>query len=329
MATSAEQIERLLEGLVSGGYAIVNEFDSGARPVTIAVANADGVREFRVFCWNITPGGQGRSPDERRVQTTRPNDAPFLIPDDLQTLVLGYDEDHDLFAAWDVEKHPNPSSSASLQIPLGRATLEEGAATGFAARERQLEEGVVEVVVVFRPELVADYLDLLPAFSVSDPGEGIATAAAGRGEERPLEELPGDIHRRRAISEVSRAVRDARFRSGVLRAYGFQCAFCGLGAGLTHAAHIRSVQAGGADQIRNGLAACPTHHAAFDLGILIVEDDFSIRLNDQRLDAVRATEDDRDGLQGALLPRLRLPEQEELRPAVDNLQAHRRRWLGE
>src|SRR5689334_19047082 len=101
----------------------------------LVVSDGGAPRELRVFCWNVTSGGQGRSPDEFRVQTTRPGDVPFHIPG-TQTLVLGYHEELDVFAAWDAEKHPNPSESASLQIPL--ETLQRAAETGFAARDRPL-----------------------------------------------------------------------------------------------------------------------------------------------------------------------------------------------
>jgi putative restriction endonuclease len=324
VATRTEQIERLVDGLTSAGYTVINEYNATDRPVTLVVTNGRQLREFRVFCWNVTSGGRGRSPDEFRVQTTRPGNVPLHIPG-TQTLVLGYHEDLDVFAAWDAEKHPNPSESASLQIPL--ETLERAAETGFAARDRPLgTNGVVEVVVAFKPELLSDYLDILPRLDVSDPEEGSATAAAASGEDRPVEELPGDAERRRTISSVSRAVRSAQFRDRVLRAYGYRCAFCDLGASLCQAAHVRPVYLGGVDQVMNGVAACPTHHLAFDRGLILVEDDLSIRRNDARLREVGATQEDRDALDEALRPMLRAPSPPALRPSQDNLAAHRALW---
>jgi putative restriction endonuclease len=324
VATRAEQIERLVDGLTSAGFTVISDYDPDDRPVTLVVTDGRVSREFRVFCWNVTSGGRGRSPDEFRVQTTRPGNVPFHIPGS-QTLVLGYHEDLDVFAAWDSEKHPNPSESASLQIPL--ETLERAAETGFAARDRPLgTTGVVEVVVAFKPELLSDYLDVLPSLDVSDPEEGSATAAAASGEERPVEELPGNAERRRTISSVSRAVRNAQFRDRVLRAYEYRCAFCDLGASLSQAAHVRPVHLGGVDQVTNGVAACPTHHLALDRGLILIEDDLSIRLNDARLTEVGATQEDRDALEKALRPMLRTPSPAALRPSQDNLAAHRALW---
>jgi putative restriction endonuclease len=239
--------------------------------------------------------------------------------------VLGYDEERDIFVAWDATTHPNPSASASLQVPI--ETIEEAASTGFAGRERSLADGTPEVVVAFRPELVATYLNLIPAFHVTREDEGEATASAARGVERPLEELPGNVEQRRTIRKVARLVRDARFRDAVLRAYDRRCAFCGLGLGLVQAAHLRPVREEGADQVRNGVAACPTHHAAFDAGLVVIDDDFAIRVNSARLEARGTTEEDVARLAESLLDQLRLPEAEALRPAPENLLVHRKRWL--
>jgi putative restriction endonuclease len=70
----------------------------------------------------------------------------------------------------------------------------------------------------------------------------------------------------------SRRKRDPAFRETVLRTYGYKCAICGLGARLgdilvgLEAAHIKWVQAGGPDEITNGLALCSIHHKLFDRG---------------------------------------------------------------
>lgn len=325
MASKAEQIERLVDGLVDGGLIVRNDFDPQDRPVTLIVADARRTRDLRIFCWNITSGGHGRSPDEFRVQTTRPRNVPFRVPGGPQTLVLGYDESRDVFAAWDAEKHPDPSGSASLQV--ARETLERAAEIGFAARERPLgSHGVVEIVVAFRPELVTDYLEILPGLDVTDPVEGAATADAASGGERPLEEIPGDEERKRTIVEVSRAVRNAQFRSAVRRAYDKRCAFCGLNAQLPESAHISAVYRGGLDQIKNGVLACPTHHLALDRGLILIRDDYSITVNERRLREVGASEEDREILRAGLLEALRLPHEVSFRPSAENLAAHREQW---
>lgn len=78
---------------------------------------------------------------------------------------------------------------------------------------------------------------------------------------------------------VNQRRRDPRFRAAVGAAYGDRCAVCGVGLRFARssavigveAAHVMWFQAGGPDDVRNGLALCALHHAAFDLGAFTVE----------------------------------------------------------
>jgi putative restriction endonuclease len=325
MATRAEQIERLVDGLIDSGYAVVNEYRASDRPASLEIVGKDDTATLRVFSWNVTSGGRGRAADEYRVQTTRPGGVPLFQPGAHINLVLGFDEDRDLFAAWDAEKHPNPGGSSSLQVPLD--LLEAAASSGFESRARPLSGDETEVVVAFRPELIGEYLEIRGGLDASSPQEGAASAAAASGnEEEAVEELPAGSPRRRAVSAISRLVRNAQFRHRVLRAYGESCALCDLGATLTEAAHIRSVHAGGEDLVRNGLALCPTHHAAFDIGLVVLDEDLRISVNERRAMELNLKDADWDRLRHGLRDRLRDPEPADLRPALENIRAHLERW---
>lgn len=320
----ADQIARLIEGLASAGYALVNNPRLADRPAQLVVANGDGQQELRVFCWNVTSGGRGRAATEYRVQTTRPNEAPLYVPGPLN-LVLGYDGDRDVFVAWEARKHDHPGASSSLQVPL--ETLEEAAATGMSAHARSIDYGAAEeVVTAFAPELIGHYLAAHPGLNVGGMALAEATAEAASGVDRPLEELPGDVERRRTISEIARLARDGRFRVGVLRAYDGCCAFCDLGAGLAQAAHIQGVGNGGPDLIVNGVAACPTHHRAFDLGLILVDDDLTIRLNDGLLDTLGVSRAHRDRLAAGLRQEIRVPAEARFRPSAAAFAWHRDRF---
>ena len=67
-----------------------------------------------------------------------------------------------------------------------------------------------------------------------------------------------------------RTMRDPGFRVVVLRAYEYRCAVCdfdvriGARSVALDAAHIQWHQAGGPDEIRNGIALCVLHHKLFD-----------------------------------------------------------------
>jgi putative restriction endonuclease len=93
--------------------------------------------------------------------------------------------------------------------------------------------------------------------------------------------------RRRIIAEVSRLSRDAGFQRQVLFAYGQRCAVTRIQLRLVDAAHILPVGApGSADHVRNGIALSPTYHRAFDAGLIYLDEQCRMRLNDGQLHAL-------------------------------------------
>jgi len=81
---------------------------------------------------------------------------------------------------------------------------------------------------------------------------------------------------------LNRPFREAKFRQHIRIAYNRTCAFTGLrlinGSGRpeVEAAHIRPVEAGGSDSVRNGIALSATMHWMFDRGLLSIADDHEI-----------------------------------------------------
>lgn len=81
----------------------------------------------------------------------------------------------------------------------------------------------------------------------------------------------GDVEPDRVFAS-RRRVRDPGFRHAVLRAYEQKCAVCSFDVRLgsrtvaLDAAHIKWHQAGGPDDVRNGIALCVLHHKLFDEG---------------------------------------------------------------
>jgi putative restriction endonuclease len=314
------RIDRLVRGLEEGGATV----DPGYRPQLQPMPITIDAERCRIFSWGITPGGRGRPKDEYRVQATRPDNMPFRDPG-WRTLLLGWRQDLDVFAAWDVRMHPNPGSSTSLQVPL--SVLRRAAAEGFVAYPR-LVSGETEVVVAFKPEAAATYLEmakLLPAAGASKK-DIEASAKAASGEPVPVAELPKGRERRRQIREIEEKVRDQRFRTRVVEAYHGRCAFCGLGGSLTEAAHIEGVGEGGPDLVVNGVGACPNHHAAFDRGLITVGAGYAIEVNRQRLRDLGWSASDARILADGLLRTVALPAAAANRPDQTRFAAHRGRW---
>lgn len=96
------------------------------------------------------------------------------------------------------------------------------------------------------------------------------------------DEIQAEYQRPIVQQLLDRPFRDAKFRQHVRKAYNRRNAFTGLrlinglGRPEVQAAHIKPVDKGGSDSIRNGIALSATAHWMFDRGLLSLEDDFSI-----------------------------------------------------
>ena len=320
----AELGQRLVDALALSGIDVVPESSLAARPLILRVRIERKTIALRVFIWRITHGGATRSEDEYRVQTTRPNQEPFLVSGQSRTLLLGYHEGLDVFAAWSVESHPDPAGSSSLQVSLEE--LREASESGITSRLREISAGT-ELVMAFRPDAAGAYVEAATRLrAVRQPSASAVVEAATRGGPISPSELPKSAERRREIRVVAALVRDQRFRASVTSAYDGRCAFCGFDLGLIEAAHIEGVAEGGPDTVDNGLALCPTHHEAFDRGLVLVGDDGSLLVNAKLATRLGGKPDDIRRLRTGVLKRLRSPSDAAYSPDPARLQRHRGKW---
>jgi len=248
-----------------------------------------------------------------------------------QTLLLGWWDEAQLFAAFDFQRHEGPvAASPSIQIQEEslRAAHEHGLAT-------QLKENQ-EVAVSFRPDLFMHYVEharQLHGFGQSEPDLGILSAVTADPTAVTEQDIAA-VHavRRSTVLAVRRILRDRSFRERVLTAYRQTCAFCPLQMALVEAAHIVPVaEPDSSDDTWNGIAVCPTHHAAYDQAIITVDDRYRVIISETRLRAL-ATRKLHGGLsefRAMLRPYILLPAEETARPRVSCLQRGReiRRWI--
>jgi putative restriction endonuclease len=94
--------------------------------------------------------------------------------------------------------------------------------------------------------------------------------------------------RRYIIRETKQRLHQPVFRAAVLRAYETRCAVCRLGhSELLDAAHIvPDREEGGIASVRNGMAMCKIHHAAYDKHILGVRPDLVVEIRRDLLDEI-------------------------------------------
>jgi putative restriction endonuclease len=94
--------------------------------------------------------------------------------------------------------------------------------------------------------------------------------------------------RRYVMRETKQRLHQPVFRATVLRAYRTRCAVCALGHGrLLDAAHIVPDRDElGEASVRNGLAMCKLHHAAFDSRIMGIRPDLVVEIEHRVLDEI-------------------------------------------
>lgn len=97
-----------------------------------------------------------------------------------------------------------------------------------------------------------------------------------------------DAVRRYILRETRQRVHQPVFRATIMRAYGTRCAVCALAhTELLDAAHIiPDSHERGIASVRNGLALCKIHHAAYDSNILGIRPDLVVQIKSDLLEEV-------------------------------------------
>jgi putative restriction endonuclease len=222
--------------------------------------------------------------------------------------VLGWWVEAEVFAGFDVRKHRgNLGRSPSFQVR--KECLQQAALNGFypCAKENQ------EIAIAFRPDFLVEYvrnLEALHDFGQSPSDLAVLDSVATNPEVNTEDIQISDNVRKTTVVTVSKKLRAVNFRKRVLTAYTFRCAICGLQLRLVDAAHIVPVtHEHSTDETRNGLALCALHHRAYDQALITVWDDYSVKLNENRvLELSQAREDSGlDAFSQGLRPIILLP----------------------
>jgi len=316
--TKPELLDRVLQGLRDGGWMpLVIE---GKHPFLVRAANPERASfDLRVYIWNCTHGGGNRAPDEFRIQVT--SAVPHIHPKEA-TVLLGWHDDTQVFAAWDIAAHDGQaSSSPSAQIKEG--TLQDAHSKAFATQVKDNE-----IVAAFRPIFLADYA--LSSASLHKTGTSHRDIALLNKLDTLTDEEIDEVansNRRTVIRTIATKYRAANFRDKVLGAYGHKCAFCQVQLALIDAAHIIPVSApDSTDEIVNGIALCKLHHYAYDSNLVSFNEAYRIEVSESRCNELAAVKQN-GGIakfRNALTPMLQLPAKQALRPRAAYIRASRR-----
>lgn len=143
------------------------------------------------------------------------------------------------------------------------------------------------------------YLSIHPVFVVhDDPGAlsfsiAVDDPSMGRGtlDQRlahlTVADAETDSRRIYVTATVRQRLHQRSFRERVLDAYRSRCLLCRLARReLLEAAHIRPDSQGGDPHVRNGMALCKIHHAAFDRHILGIRPDLVVQVRGDVLEEI-------------------------------------------
>ena len=311
----SELIEAITNAIAESGYS--GQIVSAIRrqPRRFIIAGQNGPQSLTIYGWTLTFGGRPSLQNEYRIQMTSVA-SPLRIGADGLTVLIGYEPKLNLFAGFDLRKHRTfTRGSPSVQIDI--QALKRAETEGLSFHRK----GNDEIAVGIRPDMFMAYA--MNALVLHRYGR---EARILRLLKHALHEAPSQqevqvlsTERRRVITEVSRLSRDAGFQRKVLFAYGHRCAVTRVQLRLVDAAHILPVGAPeSSDHVRNGVALSPTYHRAFDAGLIYLDEQCRMLLNEGRVHAL-----ERLNLAGGVdafrspLGRIFLPPDPQQRPSVD------------
>jgi putative restriction endonuclease len=252
-------------------------------PFKIRIFNEKETYLVKIIIYNITHGGGSkRSVNEYRIQMKEPN---LLQEDGYKTLILGYYSKLSVFAGWDLQKHlGTPGYSSSFQIR--GENLEIASISGFSPCNKENEE----IAIAFRPDMFVEYirnLEILHTFGKSQKDFSILNEIT-KNEIIQNNELIDQISipsRQTVLKTISQKQRDNNFRSKILRAYNYRCAFSGMQLKLVEAAHIVPVNyEKSTDETSNGIALSTLYHRAYDKGLVMFDKQYKIVINEKEVD---------------------------------------------
>lgn len=278
-------LDQVVQAINESGWNVLYTASEDEHPFHLQVYKENESYKIAVYIWHLTHGGGPARPrNEYRIQITGVKQ--FQIFPNEQTLILGYWQEAEVFAGFDVRKHRGLlGHSPSIQI------REEFLRSAYVSGFSPCDKGNNEVAIAFRPDFFVEYLRNLE--SLHDFGQ--APDALRALEDVSLNpeindaaiQIP-DVGRREIIVSVSRKLRDVSFRRRVLTAYTYKCAVCGVQLGLVEAAHIIPVNhENSSDETRNGLALCALHHKAYDQALITISEGYAVILNENQVRELR------------------------------------------
>ncbi|MDP4264829.1 MAG: HNH endonuclease [Bacteroidota bacterium] len=281
-----ELLDNIVQAINESGWNVLYAGDTSQHPFLLKIYKEDESHLLRIYIWNLTHGGgAARAADEYRIQIT--GVIHFEQREGEKTLILGWWEPVGVFAGFDFYKH-NGHLGASPSIQIKEENLRNALINGFSA----CDKGNNEIAIAFRPDFFVEYvqdLENLHQLGASAKDiEVVEQVVAGNLEVNSEEVRALSEERQSIIETINKKLRDNGFKKRVLTAYSNKCAFSGIQLKLVDAAHIFPVsEPNSTDDTSNGIALSALYHRAFDRGLVTLNEQYQIVINETKMDKLR------------------------------------------
>lgn len=281
-----KMISSILDAIaISGGTGIFVSLNSRSHPKIFGVSINGKNYTIAIYIWTLTHGGRTSLPDEYRIQMTSVT-SPLNTSQADFTVLMGYYPDQNIFAGFDIAAHTQfTTGSPSVQIAYSvlMDAIQDGLAFG-TKNNQEISIGVRADQFLF---YIENHVSLHKSGSATSNFVSLMNQSVASVAPVNIELVPEN--RRRIVTTVNVASRNARFARAVISAYDNRCAVTRLQLKLVDAAHILPVSAPNSyDVVPNGIALSPTFHRAFDNRLIYLDDELCLRLNNKAYSELRS-----------------------------------------
>jgi putative restriction endonuclease len=248
-------LHKVVEAILECGWSVAFQGSPKHHPSHLIISRGEQSEQLLIYIWNISHGGGRRNLNEYRIQIT--GIQSFEVSPQAITLLLGYWDENNVFAAWDINKHKNADIASSPSMQVLKDYLLEAHVNSMAFYPKSNNE----TVIAFSPSSIMTYVQNISELHSAVQPDMLAllnSVVSSNGEvaEADISSLPEE--RKRILRTFASLQRETDFRKRVLNAYANTCAVCGMQLKLVDAAHLVPVKHGlSNDSTSNGICLLP------------------------------------------------------------------------
>ena len=276
---------------------------------------------------NVHESGNNRdNQDECRIQISNSRGLIQALNSRINVFVLGFFADENVFTAWDSLIFNNRFDDRFMQTSKSRTV---SVYSRFSVQKQANKNKIAnyvdnndQYVISFKPEYLGLYLENISNIHNLDGSELVKLVEFSNNENVKDFYSSISLGNKKLVVTHTRFKRDPNFRKKVYQAYNNKCAMCGMQLELVEAAHIvPHSHETGTDDISNGIGLCSLHHNAYDKSLIYFDNDFSIKINKNKMEYLEKL-----GLDGGFrkfkelsFDKLQLLQNHILKPNVKNI----------